>query len=130
MYHEGKVAVKVGSTLAWVRPENAEVRKAELERASKVPTVKAARAAALKGGVTRRYPKFKEGMTVAEYTRQYTMLNARQSGSGIMTGTFLAGSDILREQGWIANFFQPLSTRPLSTRPMFTPDDTVVEEII
>ena len=112
-------------TVSTKDPVRAVILLAQLEKASKVPTVKAARAAALKGGVTRRYPKFKDGMTVAEYAEQYTMLNARMSGHGIRIGAFLSGADVMREKSWIANFYESLGTLP-----MFTPDDTVVEETI
>lgn len=112
-------------TVSTKDPVRAVILLAQLEKASKVPTPKAARAQALKGGGTRKYPKFKDGMTVAEYARQYAMLNARTSGHGIQSGAFLSGADVLREQGWIANFYEPLSTLP-----MFTPSSEVLEETI
>lgn len=106
-------------------PVRAVILLAQLEKASKTPTAKQAQARALMGGVTRRYPKFKDGMPVAEYTEQYAMLNARMSGHGIRRGPFLTGEDVMREKSWVANFFEPLSTLP-----MFTPSGEVLEESI
>lgn len=119
------VFIKVGTTMAKVHPDRYTLVKHQLERASKLPTLKQARAAALKGGVSRKYPKFTDGMTVAEYVRQHTMLNARTTGYGIRSGSFLSGADVLREQGWIAGFFEPLSTAPQYAQV----DETIEEEI-
>lgn len=119
------VSIRVGTTTAWVKPEHYDATIVALHKASKIPTVKQARAAALRGGISRKYPKFTEGMTPADYAQQYTMLNARQSGHGIQRGQFLSGADVLREQAWILDFYQPLSTLP-----MFTPSDEVLEETI
>ena len=120
-----KAIVKVGTTTARVNPENVESIRLQLERASKVPTVKAARAAALKGGIRRKYPKFTEGMSTSMYVRQYSMLNTRQTGYGIQRGSFLSAADLTREDAAIKEFFHPLSTLP-----MFTPSGEVVEETI
>lgn len=53
------------------------------------------------------------------------MLNARQTGGGIVVGPRLSAYGIKREEEWIKDFYQPLSTLP-----MFTPDDSVVEETL
>ena len=119
------VFVKVGTTMARVRPENRERIEAALVKASKIPTAKQARANALRGGVSRKYPKFTEGMCAADYVRQFTMLNARQTGGGIRSGPFLSMYDIKREEEAMAAFFQPLSVAP-----QFAQSGEVIEEVM
>ena len=93
--------------------------------ADKVPTCKQARARALMGGVSRQYPKFKNGMSTAEYVRQFAMLNAHQSGGGVVYGRALSTYDIAREVNWIKDFFEPLSTLP-----QFAKTGEVIEEVM
>ena len=115
----GKVQIQVGSCEALVCPENVEAYTLALQAASKVPTVRQARAKALMGGVSRKYPKFKDGMSTAEYVRAFAMLNTTQRGQ------FLSVADIAREEKAIAAFFAPLSTTP-----QFAPSDEVLEEVL
>lgn len=65
--------------------------------ALKTPTVKQARAAALRPAEKRNYPKFKDGMSTAEYVAAYHKTNAMRN---------------LITEG----FFQPLSTNPQFTQ--------------
>lgn len=113
------VFVKVGTTMARVRPENAETVRAALVKASKVPTPKQARARALMGGCGREYPRFVEGTSVEKYVIDYNVLNAKN---------FLyvpAHTARKAAEESAADFFQPLSTHP-----MFTPSGEVLEETI
>jgi hypothetical protein len=117
------VFVKVGTTMARVKAENVEATRLLLERASKIPTVKQAHAKALKGGVSRKYPKHQPGQSTARYVRDFHMLNARTTGFGIQRGSFLSVTDILREEAHIKDFFEPLSTLP-----QFAQSGEVIEE--
>ena len=121
----GKVQIQVGSCEALVCPENVEAYTLALQAASKVPTVRQARAKALMGGVSRKYPKFKDGMSTAEYVRAFAMLNTTQTGHGIQRGQFLSVADIAREENRIKDFFEPLSTLP-----QFASSDEVSEEAL
>ena len=114
------VFVKVGTTLARVKPENVESVRLQMERASKVPTPKQARARALMGGVTRKYPRFKEGATAEQYAVDYYALNAEQfKGHTVDRIRRDAATEMVK------GFFQPLSTVS-----MFTPSGEVLEETI
>jgi hypothetical protein len=117
------VFVKVGTTMARVKPEHVEATRLLLERASKIPTPKQAHAKALKGGVSRKYPKFEAGQSTARYVREFHMLNARMTGGSIVYGPRLSVTDILREEAHIKDFFEPLSTLP-----QFAQSDEVIEE--
>lgn len=72
----------------------------------KTPSVKQARAAALRKADKREYPKHHDGQSTAHYVERYQLLNA---------GLNLTPDD---------DFFQPLSTNP-----QFAQRDEVIEEI-
>lgn len=118
--------IRIGTQMYIIKDDRAETDlRLQIERASKVPTPKQAHANALRGGVTRKYPKFAEGMCAADYVRQFTMLNARQTGAGIRSGPFLSTADIKREEEWMQGFFEPLSTNP-----QFAQADEAIEEVL
>jgi len=85
------------------------------ERASKIPTYKQARAAALRGGVSRVFPKFQPGMSTVEYVKHYYGANAYVFYGKNRTPSSARDS--------VSEFFQPLSDTPL-----FEQADVVVEE--
>ena len=100
--HFGKVSVKVGTTTAWVRPENVVARTAALVKASKVPSFKQARGKVMRTGSTRQYPMFMPGMSVSTYVMQYCMLNL-----AVTHGRYGEA------QGYVEGFFEPLSKKPM-----------------
>ena len=97
---------------------------AQLKKASKLITPAAARAAAARRTEKRSYPAFAEGDTTADYVRAYTMVNAKKTGYGLRTGSYLSIDDIWREDAWIKSFYEPLSTAR-----QFTPVEEVQLEL-
>ena len=93
-----------GAYKARIKPENRAKYVEAL--AKRQPTAKAARANALRGGVSRNYPSFAEGASTQAYVARYEKAN---SHLGLIT----------------EGFFQPLSTNP-----QYRQDDTVIEEVI
>lgn len=105
------VFVKVGTTLARVKPEHRERIEAELVKASKVRTPKQHQAARMAVKCSRNYPKFKDGMSTADYVLAYEGQNTLRS----LSGSYTSG----------ASFFQPLSTAPQFALP-----GEVIEEVV
>lgn len=87
------------------------------ERANKIQSVKQARAAALRGGVSRVFPKFYPGMSTLIYAKHYYGANGYVYFGKGRTPTDARDS--------VSEFFEPLSDNP-----QFFQDDTVVEEAL
>lgn len=113
--------IRVGKEMYVIKDDRSEADLMALRaKASKVPTVKQARARALTGGCRREYPRFVEGTSVEQYVTDYYALNT-EAFRGWTSASLRRGD--AREL--VNDFFQPLSTLP-----MFTPDDSVVEETL
>lgn len=114
------VFVKVGTTTARVHPENREKTQLLLERASKIKSPKQFRAAlnAIKCG--RNYPKFKEGMSTADYVLSYYDQNYNIGLGHFSESRTFRG----KAAETVQDFFEPLSTSPQFAQV----DETVEEE--
>lgn len=111
----GCTLVRMGTFRAVVRTDKVATFNLLIERASQVPTLRAARAKALRGGIGRRYPKFKAGMSPRDYVEAYYQANS-------LTGLTRNAETV--HQG-VKDFFEPLSTLP-----MFSPPGEVLEEVL
>ena len=112
------VFVKVGTTLAKVKPENTGKYQLLLERASKIKSPKQFRAAVNATKCLRSYPRFVEGTSVEQYVIDYFALN-----NYTLQGSCLASGLRAQARGLTGAVFQPLSTLP-----MFAQSGEVLEE--
>lgn len=108
-------------------PERMAALLAERAKASKIPSVKAARAKARAKADKRVYPRFIEGQSTAEYVAAYWRLNGHVVGlysplTNARTGLRLSTqNDVM---SLIDDFYNPLSRTPQHT-PI---EETVAEE--
>lgn len=94
------------------KPARAAALQIALAAADKIQSPRQFRARANAGGVSRKYPKFSDGMSTDQYVRQYAVINGRSTGYGIQRGAYQAITDIKRENDWVDAFYAPLSTAP------------------
>lgn len=110
------------TTLVTCKPEHEVAMRLALMVADDIESPRKFRGRVNRGGIGRKYPKFTDGMSTAQYVREFAMLNAHKAGYNYR-GVALSATDIKREDDWIAAFYAPLSTAP-----QFAPTDVSVEE--
>jgi hypothetical protein len=114
--------VKVGTTLARVKPENVEATCLLLERASKVRSPKQFRANLTRRLEKRKYPKHLDGESTQRYVEEYFARNGAVFGLPMGHVNFVRRH--IRETGFL-DFFEPLSEQP-----QFAQDGIHVEETV
>ncbi len=96
----------------------------DLAKANKLPSVKQARAKANAGDVRRKFPRFVQGISTADYAASYYRLNAAY----FVTWVEAASLAHHTQEGCrlVDNFFEPLNRAPSAVLV----GEEVVEEII
>ncbi len=112
--------IHIGSTTLRCKPENEDVMRAAIEKASRIPTPRSVNAKFANRRDSRKYPAFAEGMSTAEYVREFYVLNAAPPYGGI--------SKLMRDEahGQVAKLFEPLS----KSRQFSQPEQSVEEDLV
>lgn len=99
------IQINIGSTKLKARPENESKLRDELAKASKIPSLAQVQAWALRRRDRREYPAYKDGMTTAEYVKNYYAANIET-----FAGWTLGKERQNKAADLVSEFFSPLSS--------------------